>query len=173
MTAGRKNTSNKIDWNTPPKYIIPIKDFFGGNIDLDPCSNDFSLVEAKVNFKLPDKNGLLEKWIGETIFVNPPYGRYKGNSLYNWLSKGLYEHRINNSQIIFLVPVATNTKHFKEIIFKYFNAICFLSDTRLKFYSNGIENKKGAPMACCLCYLGQKTDDFIEKFSEYGKTFKI
>ena len=32
MSAGRKNNADKKDWNTPPKYITPITDFFGGKI---------------------------------------------------------------------------------------------------------------------------------------------
>ena len=149
MSAGRKNNSDKKDWNTPPKYIIPIKEFFGGDIELDPCSNYHSLVFAKTNLLYPEKNGLIEKWDSyKTIFINPPYGRSEGTSLYDWFKKSLE----TEGEIIFLVPVATNTKHFKEIVFKKYNVICFLSDTRLRFYNNGIEDKKGAPMACCLCY---------------------
>ncbi len=169
MTAGRKNKSIKKDWNTPPKYITPITKFFGGVIELDPCSNLNSLVSAKTNFIYPDKNGLVDKWDANTVFVNPPYGRTDGSSLYDWLKKSLE----CDGEIIFLIPVATNTKHFKEIIFKKYTAICFLSDTRLKFYNLGIEDKKGAPMACCLCYKGTNVDKFLEIFSEYGKVFKI
>lgn len=172
MSAGRTNNSDKKDWNTPPKYIIPIKQFFGGKIDLDPCSNEFSLVGAEENFIYPENNGLIEKWNGDKIFINPPYGRSKGKSLYDWLEKGLFEYE-GGKEMIFLIPVATNTKHFKEIIFKKFSSICFLSDTRLKFYNEGAEDKKGAPMACCLCYLGYRKDNFKETFCEFGKVFDI
>ena len=172
MSAGRKNNSDKKDWNTPPKYIIPIKEFLGGEIDLDPCSNEFSLVGAKQSFKYPEKDGLIEEWNGEKIFINPPYGRNKGKSLYDWFKKGLSEYE-DGKEMIFLVPVATNTKHFKEIIFKRFSSICFLADTRLKFYNEGVEDKKGAPMACCLCYLGHRKEDFYNAFSIFGKVFDI
>lgn len=169
MSAGRKNNNDKKDWNTPPKYIIPIKNFFGGQIGLDPCSNETSLVEAKTSFIYPKQDGLIEKWNFETIFVNPPYGRSNGKSLYDWLKKSLE----SSGEIIFLIPVATNTKHFKEIVFKYFTSICFLSDTRLKFYNCGIEDKMGAPMACCLCYKGNNPVKFKDHFSIFGKVFEI
>lgn len=172
MSAGRKNNSNKKDWNTPPKYIVPIKQFFGGEIDLDPCSNKFSLVDAKENFIYPEKDGLNSEWRGNKIFINPPYGRSEGKSLYDWFKKGLSEYE-DNKEMIFLVPVATNTKHFKEVVFKYFSSICFLSDTRLRFYNQGIEDKRGAPMACCLCYLGYRKDEFNEAFLAFGKVFHI
>jgi hypothetical protein len=44
LTAGRKNISNNKDWCTPKKYVDAIKEFFDGEIDLDPCSNEDSLV---------------------------------------------------------------------------------------------------------------------------------
>lgn len=172
MSAGRKNNADKKDWNTPPKYITPIRQFFGGVIDLDPCSNRFSLVNASEEFLFPEKDGLAEPWLGNKIFINPPYGRNNGKSLSDWFKKGLFEYK-SGMEMIFLVPVATNTRHFKEIIFKRFSSICFLSDTRLRFYNEGKEDKMGAPMACCLCYLGERKSDFNKIFSEYGKVFHI
>jgi hypothetical protein len=172
MSAGRKNNSEKKDWNTPPKYVNPIREFFGGEIDLDPCSNKFSLVKANVKYIYPENDGLVDSWDGNKIFVNPPYGREKGKSLYDWFDKAVKEFK-EGKEIIFLVPVATNTKHFKEIVFNRFSSICFLSDTRLKFYNEGVEDKKGAPMACCLCYLGERVEEFDDFFWKYGKVFRI
>ena len=70
-------------------------------------------------------------------------------------------------------PVATNTKHFKDLIFKYGNSICFLEDTRLKFWSEGVEDKKGAPMSCCIVYMGKNNFKFRDIFSDFGKVFRI
>lgn len=172
MSAGRKNNSHKKDWNTPPKYIIPIKNFFGGQIHLDPCSNEFSLVKAITEYLLP-VDGLSQEWNAPKIFVNPPYGRSGAKSIYHWIKKGIESHLKYNSELIFLIPVATNTKHFKELIFNHFSVICFLNDTRLKFFNQGVEDKKGAPMACCLVYLGHRKQEFKKQFEQYGKTFLI
>lgn len=172
MSAGRSPVAGKKDWNTPPKYVQPIKQFFGG-IDLDPCSNSTSIVEARNEFCLPEKDGLIEDWDAKTVFVNPPYGRSGGSSLYSWIKKSLIEYDKWKFEVIFLIPVATNTKHFKEIIFPQYNAICFLSDTRLRFLNNGVEDKKGAPMACCLVYKGERGEKFKEVFDEYGYTFLL
>lgn len=142
----------------------------GGRIDLDPCANEHGFVNAINEFRLPQKDGLKTKWFGGNIFVNPPYGRDNGSTIYDWLVK----HRdVPDSEVIYLIPVATNTRHFKEIVFKEAAAICFLSDTRLKFWSEGTEDKKGAPMACCLVYFGSRTDKFNEFFTKSGKVFKI
>lgn len=171
MTAGRKNISDKKDWNTPPKYIELIKKMLGV-IELDPCSNEFSMIDAKVRYILPT-DGLKENWNYKTIYINPPFGRSDKTSLYDWIKKGVDIYKINKNEILYLIPVATNTKHFKELIFKNANGICFLNDTRLKFWSEGKEDKKGAPMSCCLVYFGENYDKFFDIFCLTGKCFKI
>lgn len=172
MSAGRNAISTKKDWNTPPKYVELINKMLG-DIDLDPCSNDNSLIDAKIKYILPI-NGLDESWDYPKIFVNPPYGKSKETktSIYNWIKKGVDANK-NGSEILFLIPVATNTKHFKELIFKNSKGICFLNDTRLKFWSDGKEDKKGAPMACCFVYFGDNYIKFEEIFKNNGKCFKI
>jgi hypothetical protein len=173
MSLNRQSISENKSWNTPPKYIDVLNKFFK-IIDLDPCSNDYSLVNAKNNIKLP-QDGLKIEWNYNTIFVNPPYGRDKQSktSIYDWVLKGYESNKNHKSEIIFLIPVATNTKHFKNIIFKHAKAICFLEDTRLKFWQNGQEDKKGAPMACCFVYFGIDFKRFCDIFSPYGKVFEI
>lgn len=174
MSAGRKNTSEKKDWNTPPKLVEAIRTFYDGRIGLDPCSNEYSTVSAIREFSLPETDGLMEKWLDNTVFVNPPYGRNgNGTSLYSWVSKAWDSCQKYSNEIIMLIPVATNTKHFKDIIFEYAKAICFLKDTRLRFWNEGVEDKKGAPMACCLVYFGNMDDEFLTHFSDFGKTLRI
>ena len=172
MSAGRNAISTKKDWNTPPKYIELINNMLGDK-DLDPCSNEDSMVDAKIKYILP-VNGLDESWDYKKIFVNPPFGKdiESKTSLYNWIKKGVDANK-NGSEILFLIPVATNTKHFKELIFKNASGICFLNDTRLKFWSDGKEDKKGAPMACCFVYFGENYEKFVKVFSNNGKCFKI
>lgn len=173
MSAGRESISKNKSWNTPPKYIKLIENFLG-EIELDPCSNEYSMVNAKVKYKLPI-DGLKESWNFKTIFINPPYGRDKERktSIYDWISKGVITNRENESEILYLIPVATNTKHFKDLIFKNATAICFLADTRLKFWNEGAEDKKGAPMACCMVYFGKNYNRFEDVFSNSGKCIRL
>ena len=175
MLAGRNNIINDSNkhYNTPPNYINLIHDFFGVNgIELDPCSNEFSMVDAKINIKLPD-NGLLYDWNNKNVFVNPPYGRSEdGTTIKNWIEKGIYAYKKQNSNIIFLIPVATNTQHFK-LIYENATGICFLYDTRLKFWLNGEKTAKGCSVSCCLVLLGNDYDRFKEVFSNNGKCFKV
>lgn len=76
MSAPHVTQGKSIDWNTPPEILDPVREFFGG-IDLDPCSNPSSLVDADMAYSLPNHNGLKEPWHrfkNETAFINCPFG---------------------------------------------------------------------------------------------------
>jgi len=175
MTAGRNTISKNKDWCTPPKYVDAVKKVFNGKILLDPCSNKYSLVHADVEYMLPDKDGLKESWNYPTVYLNPPYGRFKGrkSTIYNWLKRCYEANKEYNSEVIALVPVATNTNHWKEFVFSKATAICFLYDTRLKFYEDGKEIKKGAPMACVMIYWGENYKKFYDIFINHGAVVDI
>jgi len=53
MSAGRRVNTKSKSWGTPSKYIDVIKLFFEGTIDLDPCSNEYSIVNADINYIVP------------------------------------------------------------------------------------------------------------------------
>jgi len=169
MSAGRNINSQNKEWNTPHKYVVAISDFFDGEIDLDPCSNRYSLIDAKKRYILP-QDGLLESWDYDKIYVNPPYGsdKTRKTSIKCWLRKCSEAHENHQSEVLALVPVATNTGHWKKYIFNKAKAICFLYDTRLKFLINGQEGGKGAPMACCMVYWGNNFLKFKNIFSKFG-----
>ncbi len=170
MSAGRTVNSQSQSWGTPPKYVKAVRRFFGGSISLDPCSNEYSIVHAKTEFTLPENDGLKEEWNFPTIYMNPPYGadRKRGTTIKNWLAKCALTHQKYGSEILALVPVATNTGHWKQSIFGQAKALCFLYDTRLKFLENGSGAGKGAPMACAMIYWGNDYDKFYEIFIEFG-----
>jgi hypothetical protein len=175
MTAGRNIISENKDWGTPSKYVEAIRGFFGGVISLDPCSNHFSIVHARVEYMLPEKDGLRERWTFPTIYVNPPYGidRERGTSIKDWLYKCAEASILFGSEVIALVPVATNTSHWKDYVFGKAAAICFLYDTRLRFLVCGKDEGKGAPMSCALIYWGGNVDRFYEYFLEFGAAVDI
>ncbi len=170
MSAGRTVNSQSQSWGTPLKYVKAIKRFFGGSIALDPCSNKYSIVHAETEFMLPQNDGLREDWNCPTIYMNPPYGadRERGTTIKNWLAKCALTHQKYSSEILTLVPVATNTGHWKQSVFGQARAVCFLYDTRLKFLENGSGAGKGAPMACAMIYWGGDYDKFYDVFIEHG-----
>lgn len=175
MSAGRTVNSQSQSWGTPLKYVKAVKKFFGGKISLDPCSNEYSIVKAEREFILPKNDGLREDWNYPTIYINPPYGsdKERGTSIKNWLAKCALTHENYGSEILALVPVATNTGHWKQSVFGKARAICFLYDTRLKFLENGLDTGKGAPMSCSIVYWGNDYERFYETFIEYGAVIDI
>lgn len=175
MTAGRKINSLSQDWCTPPKYVNAVKKVLGGEIALDPCSSIYSIVNAKVEYILPEHDGLKELWDYHSIYVNPPYGLNKknGTTIRHWLAKCTEAHKKYGSEVLALVPVATNTGHWKKSVFANATAICFLYDTRLKFLENGGNGGKGAPMSCAMIYWGINYQMFYDIFINHGAVVDI
>ena len=175
MTAGRTVNSKNLDWCTPPKYVAAIRSLFGGNIALDPCSNQWSIVEADTEYALPDRDGLLESWDFPTVYVNPPYGadRERGTSIQHWLRRCADAYEQYGAEVVALVPVATNTGHWKKYVWNRAAAICFLYDTRLRFLVQGQDTGKGAPMSCAMVYWHDDINRFTEVFCEFGAVVDI
>ncbi len=175
MTAGRKVIGQSQDWGTPKKYVDAVREFFGGDIALDPCSNCHSIVNARVEYSLPRQDGLRESWNFPTIYVNPPYGidSARGTTIKHWLRRCEDANRLYQSEVIALVPVATNTSHWKKYVYGKATAICFLYDTRLRFLVNGKDAGKGAPMSCAMVYWGRDFARFCEVFIRFGAVVNI
>lgn len=170
MSAGRKINPQNQNWGTPINYVQAVTKFYEGRIDLDPCSNEYSVVNAAVEYRLPAQDGLKESWNYKNIYVNPPYGadRERGTRIIDWMARCAMTHSRFGSEVLSLVPVATNTLHWKLHVFPVASCIAFLYDTRLKFLEAGRDCGKGAPMSCAMVYWGAKTYRFKEVFSSFG-----
>lgn len=175
MSAGRNVNTQSQSWGTPLKYVRAVTEFFGGSISLDPCSNPYSIVKAEVEFSLPETDGLKQTWDFPTIYVNPPYGsdKERKTTIKNWLAKCALANEKYNSEVLALVPVATNTGHWKQSVFGNARAVCFLYDTRLRFLENGLDVGSGAPMACSIIYWGNNYQRFFEIFIEFGAVIDL
>ena len=135
MSAGRTVNSLSLEWGTPKKYVDAVRCVFSGEIDLDPCSNEYSIVGAAVEYRLPHHDGLVESWDFARIYVNPPYGsdRERGTNIKRWLYRCAEANQLHKSEVLALIPVATNTSHWKNYVWTKATGVCFLYDTRLKF----------------------------------------
>jgi len=170
MTAGRSTVSNSHHWCTPRKYVRAVREVFDGTIHLDPCSNKYSIVGAEMEYRLPKYDGLSASWDYETIYLNPPYGadRDRGTTIKHWLRRAAMAYETHGSEVIALVPVATNTRHWKDYVWGVAAAAAFLYDTRLKFLVNGLDGGKGAPMSCAMIYWGRHVEKFEHVFLPFG-----
>lgn len=175
MTAGRTINSQSRDWCTPGKYVDAVHSFFSGPPDLDPCSNQWSIVGARTEWALPDHDGLSEEWDYSTIYVNPPYGadRKRNTTIRDWLMKCATARAQYGAEILALVPVATNTGHWKKYVWGQAAGISFLYDTRLRFLVQGQDCGKGAPMACAMVYWGSFFQRFFDVFIAFGAVVDV
>ena len=176
MTAGRTNAGSlSNNWATPPKYVSAIRDFFNSAVELDPCSSEHSIVAATVEFSLPETDGLSVPWDYGSVFVNPPYGadRERGTTIRDWLRKCVESHDAYGSEVLALVPVATNTSHWKLYVWGAATGVAFLYDTRLKFLIDGQESPKGAPMSCAMVYWGIQYERFYDVFVRFGAVVDV
>lgn len=170
MTAGREPISGTKDWCTPPEYVAAVRRVLG-TIHLDPCSNAHSVVGAENEITLP-ADGLAEPWDALTVYVNPPYGRdrERGTTIADWLAR-CTEALAAGSEVLALIPVATNTRHWRDHVFTA-SGVCFLKVPRLKFALGGEPTGKGAPMACAVVYWGSAFGTFQAVFREFGAVLR-
>lgn len=176
MTAGRTNKNAlSQNWGTPHIYVAAVREVLG-HIALDPCSNEYSVVAAETEYALPEHDGLKESWDFPTIYVNPPYGKdhVRGTRIKDWLARCQKAYLDHGAEVLALVPVATNTSHWKENVWGVAASVAFLYDTRLKFLENGQEGGKGAPMSCAMVYWGNRNfAAFRRVFFRFGAVVDI
>ena len=99
-------TSKKQDWETPQDFYDNLDDEF--HFTLDPCaSHDNAKCEK---YYTEEDDGLTKSWEGETVFMNPPYGRVIGH----WMKKAREESLKSNTRVVCLVPARTDTRWFHD-----------------------------------------------------------
>lgn len=96
-------SSQTDDWSTPQWLFDSISREF--LFTLDPCA---SRENAKCRqYFTKQEDGLMLSWEGETVFMNPPYGRIIGR----WIRKAHEEAR-RGATVVCLVPARTDTEWF-------------------------------------------------------------
>lgn len=111
-------SSERGDWQTPDHIVEAVKAFYGGSIDLDPCTSPDNPVGAKL-FYTKDDDGLVKEWpIGAKVYINPPYGRAIGP----WVAKAIH----HPGEVVMLLPARTDTKWFQKIFDERLASYAFL-----------------------------------------------
>ena len=125
-------TSDKQDWETPQDLYDKLDGEF--NFTLDPCASHEN-HKCKKYYTIED-DGLSKSWLGETVFMNPPYGREIGD----WVKKAYSESRSGKATVVGLLPARTDTK--------WFHNYCYLYDVEIRFLKGRIKfsgSKNSAP----------------------------
>lgn len=94
-------SSKRHDWATPQWLFNRLDRYF--HFTLDPCSSHQNAKCRKHYTR--EEDGLTKSWGGETVFMNPAYGREIGP----WMSKALTESR-DGATVVCLVPARTDTR---------------------------------------------------------------
>ena len=136
-TQGVMFSSKSNDWATPQDFYNQLDAEF--EFTLDPCASQSS---AKCSsFYTADDDGLSKNWEGQTVFMNPPYGRKIGN----WIQKAYEEGEKSNTRVVALIPARTDTKYWHNYCMKA-TEIRFVKG-RLKFGKDNAKNSAPFPSA--------------------------
>lgn len=114
-------SSTSDNWATPVALFNALNAEF--RFTLDPCATPDN---AKCrHFFTKTEDGLAQDWRGETVFMNPPYGRAIGR----WMGKA-HDSARQGATVVCLIPARTDTRWWHEHAMK--GEIRFLRG-RLKF----------------------------------------
>ena len=100
-------------WSTPQHFYDQLNEEF--NFTLDPCCSKETAKCEK--FYTEEDDGLSKSWKGETVFMNPPYGR----AIKDWIYKAHNEWLLG-ATVVCLIPSRTDTRYWHDWIFPYYNA---------------------------------------------------
>ncbi len=127
-------SSQSDEWETPEDFYQALHEEF--NFTLDPCSTHDNHKCSK--YYTIEDDGLSKSWEGETVFVNPPYGRVIGE----WVKKCYEESK--HATVVLLMPARTDTRYFHDYIYYDADEIRFLRG-RLKFINRSLLTASPAP----------------------------
>jgi len=119
-------SSKKTDWATPQAFYDELNLEY--NFTLDPCCSTQTAKCQK--YYTEEDDGLSKDWGGETVFMNPPYGR----GIDKWIKKAYNEGMKKDTTVVCLIPARTDTKYWHDYCMRA-KEIFFVKG-RLKFSSS-------------------------------------
>lgn len=134
-------SSSTGEHETPQDLFDQLNEEF--HFNLDPCA---TAKNAKCkNYYTIKEDGLSRSWHGQTVFVNPPYGK----GVVDWIAKAVSEY----ATVVMLLPARTDTKWFHLYIAKYASEVRFIKG-RLRF----VGTASSAPFPSMLVVFRPKID---------------
>ena len=130
-------SSKSNDWETPQHFYDKLNKEFGP-FTLDPCATEKS-TKVSEHYFTPSDDGLFQDWDGQTVFMNPPYGR----EIKAWIKKAYSESLKPDTKVVCLIPARTDTKYWHKFCMKA-SEIYFVKG-RLHFENKGAEQTNAAP----------------------------
>ncbi len=151
-------------WETPQPIFAALNQEF--EFTLDPCCEpSSSKVMSKYYTKKDD--GLSKSWSGETVFMNPPYGR----ALPIWIRKA-FEESQKGATVVCLIPARFDPKYWHDYCFPH--GLIAVTEGRIKFEMNGKQVKDSTPpfgpAFVVFCPSNKKPASLL-KLSRFGKAY--
>lgn len=138
---------DKDDYVTPPEVLALVYAAIGIP-DLDPCSNERSLVISKRKLGF-HQDGLNADWDARSVFMNPPY-----SNTHVWVQHFISWHRgDSDKQGVMLLSAETGLVWWQELLLPRIDRWIFLP--RIAFLAND-KPIKGARHNSALIYKGSK-----------------
>ncbi len=166
VPVSQREDYDSDEWYTPIEYLWAAREVMG-DIALDPASSELAqtVVHAKAYFTKADNGLAMARWLGETIWLNPPYSNPAV-----WVDRLIKEFQtgIFIKHAIILVNNSTETTWFQSLLERY--PVC-LPAKRLAFWrhdQDGVTARQG--QACF--YLGADVDKFVEVFGKFGPVLR-
>ena len=137
--------AKSVEWDTPTELRKQLIQRFG-TFDLDAASRiDNPMKALRVITKEQDALQINTEWKGNTVYLNPPYGRI----ISLFIHKAIFEYEIGNAKkIVMLLPSRTCTK--------WFHLIYERKDVQIEFIKGRLRynDSSPAPFPSMLVILG-------------------
>jgi hypothetical protein len=165
-------SSESNEWYTPARYVEIVRKFFGGEIDLDPCSSIAAqrTVKANMYFSLNEsgEDALKLPWYAKNVFMNPPYGKVANESQAGLFCRELLLRHSEEqfAEAVILINSCTGAKWFQPL---FDESICFV-DHRIHYDVPPGSAKKSQPTKDnVFVYVGNRVVEFQSHFKELGR----
>lgn len=128
-------SSKNYEWETPPEVFEWIDRKW--EITIDACATPENAKTER--FVSPDEDFFDYNFIGETAFMNPPYGR----GIIKFIEKAYMEGLKPDTRFVCLLPARTDTKWWHRYVMK--SIVIYLVEGRIKFLNEEGERVASAP----------------------------
>jgi len=161
LAALTATTGNRKDtWNTPQEIVDKVVEYFGGPVELDPCSNSADNPNVPcLRCFTEEQDGLSFQWNANSVFMNHPYSDSR-----SWIPYARQQFDEGNVQeLIMLIKLDISTKWYRSIADRPWIAI----NKRLRFG----DASGAAPFQSALFYLGPDPGRFFQVFRDLGTCY--
>jgi hypothetical protein len=162
----KKKTGKSDWWCSPPEIRDPLEQFFSGPVDVDPCSNDRSIIKAH---EARTFGGLVLPWWRNgtpgTVYQNDPYSKAGV-----WTEKMLLEIGSGRvTELVRLSMMSTSARWWGDMCSYPARNPRILGLKRIKFLDPDSPQAGMRRMTCrfepALTYFGPRIDEFTKAFA--------